>query len=228
MDEMEQDRRAEARLAQRLLRGGVGLRHVRRTLRELRDHREDIVERMVNQGHDRAAARHEAHRLLGDPDSLVAQMTVRPELRSRARRFAWLLFVLGPMPMVCALGLLATLAAMVTLEGIGLATGDYSADVELSTYMAMLQWVAPAAAGLLLCWAAVRREVAAIWPVCAVVIVALSSGAINYHDSGSMATLAFGLYPFDEQRAVVLFFVLGLAYLLLRGRLSRPRPNNAL
>ena len=88
MDEKEHDRRADARLAEQLLHGGVGLRHVRRTLREVRDHREDVQERLVALGRDPVSAALEARQVLGEQEYLVAQMTARPELRSRVRRFA--------------------------------------------------------------------------------------------------------------------------------------------
>src|SRR5262245_66098657 len=106
MDEAQRDRHADSALAERLLRGGVGLRHVRRTLRELRDHREDLVEKSRSHGRDQEAALKEARGLLGNGDALVEQMIARPELRSRVRRFAWLLFVLAPVPLVLVLALL--------------------------------------------------------------------------------------------------------------------------
>lgn len=115
MDEPEQ-REMDARLAGRLLRAGIGPRHVGRTLRELRDHRADLVERMMAQGSDRHTAVQEAQKRLGDERSLIAQMAARPELRSRARRFAWLLFIIGPPVMVIAVGGAAIFAALTIMS----------------------------------------------------------------------------------------------------------------
>jgi hypothetical protein len=218
MDETRQDRRTEARLAQQLLRGGVGLRHVRRTLRELRDHRADLVDRLLAAGHERSVAERDARALLGDQDALVAQMIARPELRSRARRFAWLLFVLGPLPMVVLLSLLAILVGAVLFEG-----ADRLLDLHLSetqevalTRMLFL-WMAPAAVGLLLCHAAVRRAVPAIWPVCANAIVALTASLTHVTGTTRVTGIHFGIWPdLGQARVSALFVLLGVAYLLLR------------
>ena len=238
MDE-SRDWHADAHLARRLLRGGVGLRHVRRTLRELRDHHADLVERMVGQGQDHAAATCEARQLLGDRDALAAQMIARPELRSRARRFAWLLFVLGPMPMVAVMAFAVVVIVVmvaVALEGMGLiSTREYGSNLhpfiitiaDISVRV-LLQWVAPVLVGLLLCRAAARRLMPAIWPVCAMAIVALNSSATNFFmtaspDGKALGWLSFTSNRVDWQRAVVLFCALGIAYLLLlRVQLRKP------
>lgn len=226
MTEARRDRHADTHLARRLLRGGVGLRHVRRTLRELRDHRADLVDRMVEQGQDHAAATSEAHQLLGDRDALAAQMIARPELRSRARRFAWLLFVLGPIPMIAVMALAGVIIGVivaVALESVGLiSTRESYPNLHPVTIAVrvLLQWVAPVLVGLLLCRAAARRLMPAIWPVCAMAIVALTSSASNYFVTDSpggkaLTMLSFTLHRADWERAVVLFCVLGIAYLLL-------------
>jgi len=128
--------------------------------------------------------------------------------------------------MVCALGLLAAFAAMAILHGIGLAKGNHlPPDLEVLTYLALMHWVVPLAVGLTLCRTAARRRIPAVWPISAMVLVALSSAAISYYDNGAVASLSFG-YRINEQRAVMLFGVLGPAYLLLRDRLWRSRPSN--
>jgi len=224
MDEAQHDRRADARLTERLLRGGVGSRHVRRTLRELRDHREDLVERMVARGDDHAAAVNEARGLLGDRDALAEQMIARPELRSRVRRFAWLLFVLGPAPMVCAMGLLSLGLMAGVVQGVGLPGLNPAAEEALAMTIGrpLLHWIAPFLVGLQLCRTAVRRWVPAYWPVCAIAIVAFNSGTTYYGKLGGLTTLAIQIPPGihapvpDLVRIVTLFAVLVLAYMLLR------------
>jgi hypothetical protein len=233
MTEARQDWHADAHLARRLLRGGVGLRHVRRTLRELRDHRADLVHRMVEQGQDHAAATCEARQLLGDRDALAAQMIARPELRSRARRFAWLLFVLGPMPMVAVMAFAAVAIVVMAagaLEGVGLISTwvngsnlhppTITITIAAITIRVLLQWVAPVLVGLLLCRAAARRLMPAIWPLCAMAIVALTSSATIFimtpsPGGNALVWLLFAPNRVDWQRAVVLFCALGIAYLLL-------------
>jgi hypothetical protein len=238
--ETRQDWHADALLARRLLRGGVGLQRVRRTLRELRDHRADLVDRMVEQGQDHAAATSEARQLLGDRDALAAQMIARPELRSRTRRFAWLLFVLGPMPMIAATAYVVAAIGVgvgVALESVGLiSTREISANLSnlhplTIAVRVLLQWVAPVLVGLVLCRAAARRLMPAIWPVCALAIVALTSSATTFFMTSSpggkvLTWLALSTNRVDWPRAVVLFCALGIAYLLLL-RVQLRKPDHA-
>ena len=240
MTEARRDWHADAHLARRLLRGGVGLRHVRRTLRELRDHRADLVDRMVEQGQDHAAATCEANQLLGDRDVLAAQMIARPELRSRVRRFAWLLFVLGPMPMIAVTAYAVAaigVGVVVALESVGLiSTREISLNLSnlhplTIAVRVLLQWVAPVLVGLLLCRAAARRLMPAVWPVCAMAIVALTSGATWFFmtaspDGKPLVWLSLASNRIDWQRAVVLFCALGIAYLLLL-RVQLRNPSHA-
>jgi hypothetical protein len=224
MNEAEQDRCADLHLARQLLRGGVGQRHVRRTLRELGDHREDLVERIVARGHDRAVAVHEARQLLGDHAVLARQMIARPELRSRTRRFAWLLFGLAPLPLFCIAGLLSMFAAAAVFEGINF-LWDLPRMTEKQVIVIgrpLLLWVVPCLLGLLLCRLAVRHWVAAFWPLFAVAIVAWCSGLTYYGQEGGVTSVAFGMLPRfrsalpEYLRIVTLFCVLGASYLLLR------------
>jgi hypothetical protein len=86
----------------------------------------------------------------------------------------------------------------------------------------LLQWVAPLAVGLQLCRMAAWRCMPAFWPVCAMAIVAFSSGMGYYGKTGEVSTLMFGITPASMielsgvVRIVSLFCLLGLAYLRLR------------
>jgi len=73
-----------------LLRGGVAPRHVRRTIAELRDHHTDLFAEAFARGCSVENAEREASMRLGDHDSLAAQILARPELRSWAHRWPWL------------------------------------------------------------------------------------------------------------------------------------------
>lgn len=222
MAETSGDRKWDTRLAEALLRGGVGLRHVRRCLRELGDHRDDLVAALRDQGLDARAAEIEAQLRLGNQQQFIAQMIARPELRSRARRFAWLLFLVGPLFMVCLLGLLAVGAVAGVAQVIGVSTGLYvPSATEVMITRALLQWLIPVAVGMWLCRAALQRRISAAWPVCAMAITALTAGGVYYGvtpDPGGkpLTELAFGPYPLNGMRVVVLFVALMLGYLLLR------------
>lgn len=213
MDELHQDEQADRQLAERLLRGGVGLRHVRRALRELRDHRADLVSRAIDQGQDREGAIREARVELGDREDLARQMLARPELRSRARRFAWLWFLLGPVPMVFAAGLATMLAAIALYEVLGVSmNGRPPSAFELLLMQLALQWLAPGIVGLVLARIAVRRVVPAIYPLCAIALIALASSATHV----SARLISIGWTPLYPARGLALFGLLVLAYWLLR------------
>ncbi len=83
-------------LAERLLRAGVAPRHVRRYLRELSEHQEDLLRAELAKGSDAIAAREAARARLGTEESLAQSMLERPELRSTAARFPALVFGFGP------------------------------------------------------------------------------------------------------------------------------------
>lgn len=224
MDEAERDHLADLTFTRQLLRAGVGRRHVRRTLRELRDHRADLVERMVAAGQQRAAALHEARQLLGDRAMLAAQMMARPELRSRTHRFAWLLFGLAPLPLFCIAGLLAMFAAAAVFEGINLLLNlpRMTETQVMAIGRPLLLWVVPFFVGLSLCLLAVRHSVPAFWPIFAVAVVAWCSGLVFYGEVRGVTTIAFGMLPGfrsplpEYLRMLTLFCILGATYLMLR------------
>jgi hypothetical protein len=76
-----------AKLRKELLRCGVAPRHVRRTVSELADHYDDLVEESLQAGDSRLQAHDNAARLLGAPGDIAAAVRARPELRSWAFRF---------------------------------------------------------------------------------------------------------------------------------------------
>jgi len=224
MDEVEQDRRADAQLARQLLRAGVGRRHVRRAVRELGDHREDLLARMLAAGRERVAARCEARQLLGDRATLAAQMIARPELQSRARRFAWLLFGLAPLPMLFVAALLVMFIGAAFLESISFiwSLPSLTGPQVMVIARPLLLWVVPLLVGLLLCGLAVRHWVPAFWPLFAVAIVAWCSGLTFFGEMDDRTIIAFGMLPPfrsplpEYLRIATLFCGLGAIYLRWR------------
>ena len=88
------------RLSERLLRAGIAPRHVRRYVRELSDHFDDLVreEKEVGAAHELAETR--ALSRLGREDDLADAMLARPELKSLTWRFPWAVFGLGPVALL--------------------------------------------------------------------------------------------------------------------------------
>ncbi len=83
-------------LRERLLQGGIAPRHVRRYLRELGDHLDDLAAAEREAGQSEEAALRIARARLGEEDNLAAAMLARPELKSWAARLPWLVFGVAP------------------------------------------------------------------------------------------------------------------------------------
>ena len=98
--------------AKRLLDAGIAPKHVHRTVNEMRDHYEDLVEAGVNQGLRRSAAHEQALEQLGQVDDLVHEMTSHPELKSWASRYPRTAIVVYP------LACLAVLPAVPVFAGV--------------------------------------------------------------------------------------------------------------
>ena len=101
-------------LGERLLRSGIAPRHVRRYLRELRDHYDDAVQGELRKGADRAAAEESASKRLGETDHLVESALARPELLSWSRRWPWAVYIVAPLLLFPA-AFVATILVMVGL-----------------------------------------------------------------------------------------------------------------
>lgn len=101
-------------LRERLLRAGVAPRHVRRYLRELRDHYDDAIQGELGKGADRAAAEGSAASRLGNLDHLVESALALPELQSWSRRWPWAIYLVAPLLLFPA-AFVATILVMVGL-----------------------------------------------------------------------------------------------------------------
>ena len=83
-------------LEDRLLRGGVAPRHVKRYLRELDEHLSDIADAQTAAGHDAPTAAAQARAALGPDDELADAMLKQRDFRSLSARFPWLVFGVLP------------------------------------------------------------------------------------------------------------------------------------
>lgn len=88
------------RLSERLLHAGIAPRHVRRYVRELSDHFDDLVREEKEGGAARELAETRALSRLGREDDLADAMLARPELKSLTSRFPWAVFGLGPVALL--------------------------------------------------------------------------------------------------------------------------------
>lgn len=80
-----------------LLQAGIAPRHARRTVREIRDHFEDIVDARLADGCDSRTARQIASQEIGEAGPIIAAMQSCPELLCWGRRFPRLAVVVYPL-----------------------------------------------------------------------------------------------------------------------------------
>jgi hypothetical protein len=106
-------------LQKELLRCGIAPRHVRRTVSELSDHYDDLVEEALHDGASRIEAHAYANQVIGEIADIGAAVRARPELRSWAFRFPRVAAVVYPLTFLALLP-----AAPVFL---GFAYGNYVA-----------------------------------------------------------------------------------------------------
>ena len=90
-------------LKKQLLRAGVAPRHVRRSVAELGDHFDDLVDAALDRGMDRRSAERDALRELGDLEHIADAINARPELRCWARQYPRVAAVFYPLACVAVL-----------------------------------------------------------------------------------------------------------------------------
>jgi hypothetical protein len=83
-------------IAERLLKGGVHPRHVRRYIGELEDHFAELTTQLERSGFDKKEAQLQARARLGDETELVSSMLELPNIRAWSARAPWLVFSAVP------------------------------------------------------------------------------------------------------------------------------------
>jgi len=86
-----------SKLRNHLLRSGVASRHVQRTIAELNDHYEDLVDCATAGGADKSKAHIRACDDLGDLRDVAQAVCAQPELRSWANRFPYVALIVYPL-----------------------------------------------------------------------------------------------------------------------------------
>lgn len=86
-----------------LLKIGITPRHAHRTVNELRDHYDDLVDAAVDDGANSKAARRLASLQLGSMDRFVAEMASHRELKTWSFRYPRLAVVVYPLACLAVL-----------------------------------------------------------------------------------------------------------------------------
>lgn len=190
------------RLSERLLRAGIAPRHVRRYVRELSDHFDDLVREEKEVGAARELAETRALSRLGREDDLADAMLARPELKSLTSRFPWAVFGLGPVALL-ALGVAAalylefgllTFLSWLINDVMGYAPASAAAKVanaqKATQIFTVYNVLAVYGAPLLFAWLFYRigagQRMRLLWIVTGVTLVCVLGGFqnMNFYDTG--------------------------------------------
>jgi hypothetical protein len=224
-------------LRERLLRGGVAPKHVRRTIAELRDHHTDLFAEAFAGGCSVENAEREASIRLGDEDSLAAEVLARQELRSWAHRWPWIAYWLTPAVLfVPAFVVVAFL--LVGLSGaIHVLRGSWGSPPSVRSLAGAIRLFYNFGLPLLLagacCLVAAQRRAALRWPIIGVLIASIIGGAIQFDlfwpygpAMHGALSIRISVPPFPGSAGTVLRAAATCAltlspYLWWRGRLAR-------
>lgn len=172
-------------LEDRLLRGGIAPRHVKRYLRELTEHLADLAEAQAAAGFDPADATARARAALGPDAELADAMLKQRDFRSISARFPWLVFGVLP-PLALLLGFALILMAMML---VGVTSGAFIPDHRGPLPVpAWYDWTArgtmfaanfllESLLAFLLAWLAQRQRMKPIWPLLGMGLILL----LNLH-----------------------------------------------
>lgn len=185
------------RLSERLLSGGIAPRHVRRYVRELSDHFDDLVREEKENGAGRELAQTRALSRLGSEDDLAQAMLSRPELRSLTARFPWAMFGLGPIALLALsifggvyleLWLLdhtGPVFRLFHIMGPSLASARTATKV-YTIYNSLIVFGGPLLCAWLFYWIGSRQRMPANWIMLGVALVCVLGGFQNlvFYDTG--------------------------------------------
>lgn len=165
-------------LAETLLKGGVAPRHVRRYVRELADHLDDLTAQQRAVGYDAEDAGNLARARLGEDSELARAMLDQPGMRSWSARLPWLIFLLLPPVLTAAIGL----ALYTAFHAIGFGAAGISALLPVpqsilagfsAAAMAAVQMLAAPVMAALLVLLAQRQRLKPVWPLLGIVLLQL-------------------------------------------------------
>jgi hypothetical protein len=149
-------------LEDKLLRGGIAPRHVKRYLRELGEHLSDIAQAQAATGHDAPIAAACARAALGSDADLADAMLKQHDFRSISARFPWLVF--GVLP-VLALSLAVPLHMLVLIV-----LDTFGAPALFAGNFILVPAIA-----LLFVFIARRQRTSLVWPILSTAIILILS-----------------------------------------------------
>lgn len=184
------------RLSERLLTAGIAPRHVRRYVRELSDHFDDLVREESEGGASRELAQTRALSRLGHESDLAEAMLARPELRSLTSRFPWAVFGLGPIALlalsvVCGIFLEIWIINHTSFVWAWFHMQPSPATARVATkiytaYNTLVVFGGPLLFAWLFTWIGTRQRMPRAWIIAGVAIVCVLGGFQNliFYDTG--------------------------------------------
>lgn len=184
-------------LSERLLHAGIAPRHVRRYVRELSDHFDDLMREEKAHGAARELAETRALSRLGTDDDLANAMLARPEMKSLTARHPWAVFGLGPIALL-ALSIVAGVylevwllnhtGPLFRLFGI-MGPSPHSARIATEVYTvynSLIVFGGPLLFAWLFYWLGSRQRMAAHWIIGGVALICVLGGFQNliFYDTG--------------------------------------------
>jgi hypothetical protein len=173
-------------LRETLLKAGIAPRHVRRYVRELDEHLDDLTAQQRAGGYEGEDAEMRARALLGEDRELAAAMLEQKSLRSITARAPWLVFLLLPPVLAAVIGLVlyaavyfigygaARISALLPLPESGLTTFSTAA-------MRAVQVLAAPAMAALLVLLAERQRLKPAWPLLGIALLVLLTPLFAAH-----------------------------------------------
>jgi hypothetical protein len=209
-------------LAETLLKGGVAPRHVRRYVRELDEHLDDLTAQQRASGYDGEDAALRARARLGDDAELAQAMLDQPGMRSWPARMPWLVFLLLPPILTAGIGL----ALYAAFYFIGNDAAKINAVLPLSesslvgfsvAAMRAVNVLAVPAMATVLAILAQRQRLRLQWPLLGIGLLLLAtpmlSSQFGHHHSGRLA-LQYGLVIPIRWSLVIRHWPLMLSHLM--------------
>jgi hypothetical protein len=213
-----------APLAERLLRGGIAPRHVRRTIFELQCHSNDLISEFMADGCSIEESEARAAARLGTEDVLIESIFARSELRSWATNWPWVAFGLLPLitlPVLffASLFLLAGVFAF-SYHSLGVLPATSGGLQFVRTiFLAAAVWLSPLVVAGTTCFFAARQRAPMFWPIIGTIIIgiigAMTNASLDWPMSAPKGALSAGIgfntssvLPPVTRVAVTLAFVL--------------------
>lgn len=209
-------------VAEALLKGGVAPRHVRRYVRELDEHLDDLTAQQRASGYDGEDAATRARARLGSDAELAQAMLDRPGMRSWPARLPWLVFLLLPPASVLLIGgplyggFYYVGNEAVKISAVLSVPQEWLLGVSV-TAMTITSILIPPVIGVLLAVLAQRQRLNPLWPLLGIGLLLLATPMFGHkfghHHDGNL-NVGYGLVIPGRWSTVVRFWPLMLNHAL--------------